>query len=804
MLYRVVFASLSLLVSLAAGCDCAGPSRDCETNTDCPAGNVCVDRMCEPMSDLDGSIPGSDVPMCAADDVCGRDCCGDGEECVEGFACAPICENARCGDNLLTCCAAGQACLDGVVCAADCEEGRALCGADLDTCCEAGDVCVEDACVTPGDPCTDDFDCLMEGTYCEHTVGSCLANPAPPLCEVRPDFDEVSLAAEWHWPGETVGGTLFANVIGAPSAGDVSGDGVPDVIVSPYAGATLGSTILVAIDGRAGTTLWTRSSPNGGNSQGTAALADLDPSDAALEIAYVTTARALVILDGDGTTELARVAAATSINYASPSIHDLDRDGDPEIVVGARAWAFEPSGGGFTLRPLFDNGTCDASEVDISTVANLDDDPELEITCGGVAWDTDGSRLWPTGTPLIGQSAVADFDADGLPEVVMVQGGQITVRDGRTGALRMGAGGSWFDGALAIPGGGAGGPPTIADFDGDGLPEISAAGRGAYAVYDPDCVEPRIAGRAAGTCDRMTGTTGAMRWSADVQDFSSSRTGSSVFDFQGDGIAEVVYADECFLHVFDGRAGDEILMEPWANSSRTGCEYPIVVDVDRDGNSEIVLVANNDQIVRDDCTATWRETFGIAAGDPLPERFRSGTQGVWVLGDPADRWVRTRPIWNQFSYAVTHVTDRGDIPMSPDDNWLVPGLNNFRQNVQGAGVFNAPNLTATLEVIAACGRGEMRLSAVVRNAGSRGVPAGVPVIFVRTEPAPEVVLEMAMTTRPLLPGATERVTVVAMDQPSDVDLHFEVRVDGAAASTVIECDEDDNTASGMERCPGVE
>jgi len=51
------------------------------------------------------------------------------------------------------------------------------------------------------------------------------------------------------------------------------------------------------------------------------------------------------------------------------------------------------------------------------------------------------------------------------------------------------------------------------------------------------------------------------------------------------------------------------------SSSRTGSEYPIITGVDRDFNAEIVVASNNDQLERDDC----RENF-----EAYPEQ---GTKG---------------------------------------------------------------------------------------------------------------------------------------------------------------------------------
>ncbi len=87
--------------------------------------------------------------------------------------------------------------------------------------------------------------------------------------------------------------------------------------------------------------------------------------------------------------------------------------------------------------------------------------------------------------------------------------------------------------------------------------------------------------------------------------------------------------------------------------------------MDGDNRAEIVAVANNN----------------CGCG---PQR------GVYVYGDADDSWVPTRQIWNQHTYHITNVNADGTIPVVEDNNWLVPGLNNYRLNT-----FGQPELTAT-------------------------------------------------------------------------------------------------------------
>jgi hypothetical protein len=336
---------------------------------------------------------------------------------------------------------------------------------------------------------------------------------------------------------------------------------------------------------------------------------------------------------------------------------------------------------------------------------------------------------------------------------------------------------------IAIPGGGRGGPPTIADFDGDGRPEIAAAGGGSYSVYDlaragEELVVPD------GAAVPATGSL-YVRWSQVTQDQSSNATGSSVFDFQGDGIAEVVYADECFMRVYSGTDGAVILEE--ANSSSTIHEYPLVVDVDADGNSEILVVAN------DDAPACGQHPDYVAR------------RGLYVYGDAFDRWVQTRRVWTSHAYHVTDATSAGNVPVAELDNWTQPGLNNYRQNAQGEGVVNAPDLTVELAIgVGDCLEHQLAVIATVRNIGALGVPAGVGVTLYDGVDGTGDVLESKLTPAALLPGASTQLIWNLAAPPDGSAKSFYVEVDGPdpGAGIVDECDESNNSAATQSAsCP---
>ena len=61
-------------------------------------------------------------------------------------------------------------------------------------------------------------------------------------------------------------------------------------------------------------------------------------------------------------------------------------------------------------------------------------------------------------------------------------------------------------------------------------------------------------------------------------------------DLGTDGKAEVVYSDQNRLRIYEGPTGDVLLER--CNTTATLIEYPVIADVDNDGQADIVVVSN--------------------------------------------------------------------------------------------------------------------------------------------------------------------------------------------------------------------
>lgn len=612
----------------------------------------------------------------------------------------------------------------------------------------------------------------------------------PGECTIAPSatpFENPTL--ELHWDATDLPFAGHSQVIHSPVVVDFIDDGadesVPEIIFQSYSNTFGNPGVLRVVRGRPPyETLMTLAGDGTGplmNNMATPSIlkdshpaaGDLD-GDGRPEIVVLVQGGGAIAIRNDGT-ELWRTSAADLPNAefnsnGSVAIHDLEGDGQPEVAVGRVVL----EGATGAVRFTGTGGRGRNGQGPLSCVADVvPASPGQELIAGHTVYSATGTILWEAMDTNDGFCAVADIvDAagvaarDGSPEVIRIAAGRVYVHEGATGSVLY---------ERALPGcngdAGRGGAPTVADFEGDGLMEIGVAGAFCYSVIDPECaVMPRPP-----AC-RQDG----ILWRTDTEDNSSSVTSSTVFDFNGDGRAEVVYNDEQFFQVLDGVDGTVIFREP--NPSRTRTEQPIVADVDNDGNAEIVFSANNEA--------------GFA-GDSIPNGERIPGLEIWSSGN--DDWVGARPVWNQHTYHIDHTNNVGAIPAAEPGSWTTH--NTYRLNAAVDNPLAAPDLTGnTLATdTARCADNILQVCATIINRGDVRVGPGLEVTFYDGDPDMGAnAIGTTTTSEGIDRGGSTQVCIDWNPAPTMATPVF-IRVDSADGER--ECIEDNNVVDlGEARC----
>lgn len=418
----------------------------------------------------------------------------------------------------------------------------------------------------------------------------------------------------WTWngpPGQAQHGGVYGPVLVGQFTDD-NGDGSIDASDKPDIVAMSRSPsrrYLNLIDGATGTTHWSIRFDDIA-AYGAPAIGDIN-GDGRMEIVaqFGDSGQQVRAYDVTGQ-ELWRASVPSrsviSGGYRDAIVlADLEGDGSVEIIRGR---TIIESNGQVRCSGTGDSGGT-SNYAWSPVVADIDLDGVQEIIAGRSVYRPDCSIKMQLDAVADGFAAVGNFDGDDEAEIVLVSNGNSNA----TGQLYL------FDhdgrrifGPVSFPGGGVLGPPTLANVDEDAFPEIGIAGRANYAMFDH---------------------AGTLLWSQQVQDTSSSQTGSTSFDFDADGKAEIIYSDELNLRVFDGATGAVRMILP--NISGTTLEYPVIVDADGDGSADILIGAND------------------------------GGNGLRMISSATRSWAPTRSLWNQHAYHVDNINDDGSIPRLP-------------------------------------------------------------------------------------------------------------------------------------------
>ena len=275
---------------------------------------------------------------------------------------------------------------------------------------------------------------------------------------------------------------------------------------------------LRALDGSTGLEKWDASAEvytagNEVNPRATPAAADID-GDGTTEIVTAAAAGGAIAFRADGsllwksTLSDGTTPWHGSMLSVTTAIAHMDADGSPEIVMGGVVLEADGRVRFGQNRPLA--GSNNGEYGAVSIVADVDSDGVQDVVTGAAAWSATGTEIWSNGQSD-GYPAISDLDGDGVAELIVVSNGSVRVQVASTGVVLA---------EVDMPGEGKGGPPTVADFDADGVMEISSANGSAYGVFEyTSQPSPAL----------------SVKWSKVTQDLSSNVTGSSVFDFEGDG-----------------------------------------------------------------------------------------------------------------------------------------------------------------------------------------------------------------------------------------------------------------------------
>ncbi|MEL6863277.1 MAG: gliding motility-associated C-terminal domain-containing protein [Bacteroidota bacterium] len=533
---------------------------------------------------------------------------------------------------------------------------------------------------------TDCTDCAFcEDHYYNHCEVECQAQP-----DCEGDYEMQS-----QWVSEASPGNYAF-----PLAGDIDGDGIPEVV-----SFKTDSNEIYITNGQTGATERIILTPEELSNGLALAIGDVMPSVQGAEIVAVGKDRIIYTYSYDGVLlfqSTDQVGFTQVYRQAFVNLADFNQDGLPEISIGNQIFSGQTGDLLVSAGPDFSNGS----------------HPQRN------------KGMFPSVVPV---DALPDFYCDNCEGLELVAGNQVFAvdLDNQVIELMVQADDRQYTGIKD-------GFTSIADIDGDcDLDAVVQTAEGSqHILYAWDLQSPKIikhfrvpdaASSNGASRVNIADLNGdgdlefcfmvhphlyalrnnfALLWKKPIQDGSSSVTCTSVFDFCGDGTFEVVYRDEQYLRVYNGRNGESLTSIPLR--SGTHIEYPIILDVDADGETELLISGIIDTL--------------------------NGEGKIVAFQSANTPWLRTRPVWNQHAFFNTHINDDLSIPQYQQSPHLLGQHINSFMNAHYHPEFPAPDAIAKRKDWQCINEDSLSIRFEICNEGDHPLSGDLPIVIYRGDP----------------------------------------------------------------------
>ena len=467
--------------------------------------------------------------------------------------------------------------------------------------------------------------------------------------------------------------------------------------------------------------------------------------------------------------------------YTSLHIADFNNDGHPEVYTSTRI--FDAATGKLLVKANNTDKKGGYSLVYSSTVtinfyhthaADICGDARLELVAGTQVFDVQiNSRTNPTANTMFpirsipdviingcnhsdGNTLLVDINQDGRLDVVYTS---LISSDKRIAIV------AWdvekqeiiaeveFNDDVFYGSTSQAGIPFVGDVDGDGKLEL--------LILSTHRIYSFFVNKSTKKFEQ--------KWAPFVVQDESGATGITLFDFNLDGVAELVYRDEKALKILNATSSglvERSSIEPCR--SGTVKEYPIVADVDNDGYSEIIVIG-----------------IPVASGDMIATK---GSLHIIKSKNPC-AWAPARPVWNQYAYNAVNINSDLTVPkfqLNPatffpgEDGILgtsddVQPFNNFLQqqallNKNGLPLWSAPDAVAkaTLSNFSVSGT-TLTVNLGFTNDGNASIGSPVYVTLYAGSIDPANIIATDSMDVQVNPGGTEHI-IITIDDISELSL----------------------------------